>query len=60
MAVAMVTGDEGWTAVDRRSVDSQTSYNGITEDLGVSADRSTGELYFFSAPDRFLGDQEYR
>ena len=59
MVVAMVTGDEGWTAVDRRSDDSQTSYNGITEDLGVSADRSTGELYF-SAPDRFLGDQKYR
>ena len=58
MVVAMVTGDEGWTAVDRRSDDSQTSYNGITEDLGVSADRSTGELY--SAPDRFLGDQKYR
>ena len=58
MAVAMVTGDEGWTAVDRRSVDSQTSYNGRTEDLGVSADRSTGEQY--GAPDRFLGDQKYR
>lgn len=51
------SGKERWMAVSRSGQDMETQYNGITGKLGVSA--PSMEVIYFSAPDRYLGDQRF-
>ncbi|XP_067941186.1 laminin subunit gamma-1-like [Watersipora subatra] len=52
------TGNEDWRVGDIISADSSSSFNGITEDVGVNSVGYDGQLYFY-APQRFLGNQQF-
>ncbi|KAL3871372.1 hypothetical protein ACJMK2_039377 [Sinanodonta woodiana] len=52
------TGKQRWTAEDRSNNAVETQYNGILQNLGVSAPSGTDMVYFV-APSRYLGDHKF-
>ncbi|XP_060569790.1 laminin subunit gamma-1-like, partial [Ruditapes philippinarum] len=52
------TGKQGWTGIDRGNNEIQTQYNGILQNLGVSAPDGI-DMVYFNAPARYLGDQRF-
>ncbi|KAH3798034.1 laminin subunit gamma-1-like [Dreissena polymorpha] len=52
------TGKQGWTGLDRGNNPIETQYNGILQNLGISAPNNNPMVYF-SAPARYLGDQRF-
>ncbi|WAR30636.1 LAMC1-like protein [Mya arenaria] len=52
------TGKQGWTGVDRGNNMVGTQYNGILQNLGISAPENNPMVYF-NAPARYLGDQRF-
>ncbi|OWF54908.1 laminin subunit gamma-1-like [Mizuhopecten yessoensis] len=51
------TGKQRWTAADRANNVIETSYNGILQNIGASADDD--QPVYFLAPARYLGDQRF-
>ncbi|BFZ20658.1 hypothetical protein BsWGS_23697 [Bradybaena similaris] len=51
------TGKQRWLAFTRSNREVETQYNGITQNLGVSAENN--EAVYFTAPSRYHGDQRF-
>ncbi|KAL4219663.1 Laminin-type epidermal growth factor-like domai [Mactra antiquata] len=52
------TGKQGWTGSDRSNNAVETQYNGILQNLGISAP-DNNDMVYFNAPARYLGDQRF-
>ncbi|ESP04836.1 hypothetical protein LOTGIDRAFT_211656 [Lottia gigantea] len=51
------TGKQRWNAVDRRNTEVAIQYNGILQNVGVSAPGA--DAVYFNAPARYLGNQRF-
>ncbi|CAG5119951.1 unnamed protein product [Candidula unifasciata] len=51
------TGKQRWTAFTRSNREVETQYNGVIQNLGVSAE--SNEAVYFTAPSRYHGDQRF-